>query len=245
MDDEPLARRRIASLLQHDDDFEVIAECEDGRAALEALEAHQPDLVFLDVQMPELDGFDVLEAIPQDRLPAIIFATAHDRYAVRAFDAHAVDYLLKPFKKERFVAALARAKTRCMRDEAGERDHLVALASAVRADRGRLLLRSQGKLIVLRLDDVVWIQASANYVHIHEGARVHQIRDKISNLERALPKERFVRIHRSTIVNLDAVAEIQACGGGEHVVVLRGGQELSLGRSYFESLAQAISPEST
>ena len=218
-----------------------MGECTDGRAAIEAIATHRPDLVFLDVQMPELDGFAVLEALPSGELPEIVFATAHDQYAVRAFDACAVDYLLKPFKRERFLSSLERAKAKLARkrDSEGEGSDLQALASLVRADRDRLVVRTQGKIVFLKSDEVTWIEASANYVLVHAGARVHQVREKISDLERTLPPGKFARIHRSIIVNLDAIAEVQACGGGEHVVVLRSGEELSLGRSYLEHLTRA------
>ncbi|HEY2513687.1 MAG TPA: response regulator [Polyangiaceae bacterium] len=254
VDDEPLARRRVESLLKGDSDFEVVGECADGRAAIEAIAAHRPDLVFLDVQMPELDGFAVLEALPSGELPEIVFATAHDQYAVRAFDACAVDYLLKPFKRERFLASLERVKARLARlagkreKDEGEREvpDLQALASMVRADRDRLVVRTakgdQSKVVFLRSDEVTWIEASANYVLVHAGPRVHQVREKIGDLERTLPRDKFVRIHRSIIVNLDAVAEVQACGGGEHVVVLRSGEELSLGRSYLEHVTRGRLP---
>ena len=182
--------------------------------------------------------------MPADALPAIVFATAHDHYAVRAFDACAVDYLLKPFKRERFLASLERAKQRLARGKgAGENGDLLALATLVRRDRDRIVIRTQGKMVFLRCDEISWVEASANYVLIHAGARVHQVREKIGDLERSLPREKFLRIHRSIIVSLDAIAEVQACGGGEHVVILRSGEELSLGRSYLESLTRVVQRE--
>ncbi len=237
VDDEPLARQRIVSLLKSESDFEVIAECGDGHSAIEVIGAQAPDLVFLDVQMPGCDGFDVLEALGIEHLRAVVFVTAHDQYAVRAFDTHAVDYLLKPFKRARFRESLARAKARVRAGPApAERDKLVELVQMVRGRRERFVVRLPGRFVFLRTDDIQWIEASANYVRIHTEKRMHQVRDKIGELERLLPPDRFLRIHRSIVVNVDAIAEVQACGGGEYLVVLRNGTELSLGRSYLENL---------
>jgi two-component system LytT family response regulator len=243
VDDEPLARTRIGSLLKADSDVDVVVECRDGGAAVEAIAEHTPDLVFLDVQMPGMDGFGVLEATPAALLPVVIFVTAYDEYAVRAFDAQALDYLLKPFKRARFLAALARAKARIAERSRGdaEREKLTALLGAVRGGQGRIVVKAPGKTLVLRSEDVEWIEASANYVQVHAGDRVHQVREKISDFQRALPKGKFIRVHRSIIVNLDAIAELQACGGGEYMIVLASGRELSLGRTYVESLRRALS----
>jgi two-component system LytT family response regulator len=237
VDDEPLARQRIASLLSGESDFEAVAECGDGRSAIEVIAAQAPDLVFLDVQMPGCSGFDVLEALGLERLRAIVFVTAHDQYAVRAFDAHAVDYLLKPFKRTRFRESLARARARVLAGpDPEERDKLLELVQMARGRSERLVVRTPGRFVFLRTNDVQWVEASANYVRIHTDKEQHQVRGKIGDLERSLPPDRFLRIHRSIVVNVDAIAEIQACGGGEYVVVLRSGKELSLGRSYLENL---------
>jgi two-component system LytT family response regulator len=241
VDDEALARRRILSLLKSEPSFEVVAECADGQTAIRGIIEHKPSLVFLDVQMPEVDGFGVLEAVGSVHMPAIIFVTAFDQYAVKAFDAQAIDYLLKPFKQERFVAALARAKHRI---QSGvnqlEPEQLLALLRAVSQDRERLVVRCEGKVVFLRTAEVEWVEADANYVRIHTRQRSYNIREKISAFERSLPEHKFIRIHRSVIVNLDAVAEIQNCGNGEHVVILRAGKELPLGRTYRERLDSLI-----
>jgi two-component system LytT family response regulator len=241
VDDEALARRRILSLLKSDPSFEVVGECSDGQSAIRAIIEHKPSLVFLDVQMPEIDGFGVLEAVASVRMPAIIFVTAFDQYAVKAFDTQAIDYLLKPFKQERFVAALARAKSRI---QSGvnklEPEQLLALLRALSQDRERLVVRSEGKVVFLRTAEVEWVEADANYIRIHTRQRSYNIREKISTFERSLPEHKFVRIHRSIIINLDAVAEIQNCGNGEHIVLLRTGKELPLGRTYRERLDSLI-----
>jgi two-component system LytT family response regulator len=240
VDDEALARRRILSLLQLDNTFEVIAECADGPSAIQALSQHRPDLVFLDVQMPGIDGFGVLEAIAPLHLPATIFVTAHDRYAVKAFDAHAVDYLLKPFKRERFVESLEKAKREILTGNnlAGE-ERLISLLRRVSGRRGRLVIRCEGKIVFLRSSEVEWIEAAANYIRVHAGSRVYSVRDRIGDFHKTLSPDTFLRIHRSIIVNLDAVSEIQSDGRDEYVAVLRSGKELPLGRTYrnsFESL---------
>ncbi len=237
VDDEPLARRRILSLLKADSDFAVVAECSDGDSAIDAIAEHKPDLVFLDIQMPGTDGFGVLEAVARVHMPSIIFATAHDRYAVQAFDSHALDYLLKPFKQERFLESLAHAKNAILKGSALEQTRkLLALIRRVSNDRGRLAVRTDRKIVFLSNSEVEWIEAAGNYVRVHAGKRTYMVREKISDFERSLPPGRFVRIHRSIIVNLDAVAEQQSCGGGEYIVVLKNGRELPLGRTYRDSL---------
>jgi two-component system LytT family response regulator len=241
VDDEALARRRILSLLRSDPSCEVVAECADGQSAILAIAEHKPSLVFLDVQMPGVDGFGVLEAVAPVHVPAIIFVTAYDQYAVKAFDAQAIDYLLKPFKQERFLAALARAKDRI---QSGTNqlspESMLALLRAVNRDRERLVVRCEGKVVFLRTAEVEWVEADANYVRIHAGKQSYNVREKIGAFERTLPEQKFIRIHRSIIVNLDAVAEIQNCGNGEHIVVLRTGKELPLGRTYRERLDSLI-----
>jgi len=241
VDDEALARRRILSLLKSDPSFEVVTECADGRTAIRAIAQHKPSLVFLDVQVPEVDGFGVLEALAPTHMPAVIFVTAYDQYAVKAFDAQAIDYLLKPFKQERFLEALARAKSRI---QSGvnplDPETLLGLFRTVNRDRERLVVRSEGRVVFLRTAEVEWVEADANYVRVHARQRSYNVREKISAFERSLPEHKFIRIHRSVIVNLDAVAEIQNCGNGEHIVILRTGKELPLGRTYRERLDSVI-----
>lgn len=216
VDDEPLARRRILSFLKPDSNFDVLAECADGLSAIQAITELRPDLVFLDVQMPGTDGFGVLEAIAQVHLPAIVFVTAYDQYAVKAFDAHAVDYLLKPFKRERFLESLAHVK-RAMAagKESVDNEKLTSLLRQVSGQRGRLVIRCEGKIVFLRHSEVEWIEAAANYVRVNAGQNVYPVRESIGSFEKTLASHTFLRVHRSIIVNLDAVAELQSCGGGE------------------------------
>jgi two-component system, LytTR family, response regulator len=246
VDDEPPARWRIASLLNRESSFEIVGECPDGDSALSMISEKKPDLVFLDVQMPGLDGFGVLERIAPDHLPCIIFVTAYDEHAIRAFDVNAVDYLLKPFDRKRFVACLDRAKARIAKGRVSDdRQRVLDYLQRSSLDRGRLIVRSKGNIIFLRLSEVEWIEASHNSVEIHAGARHHTIREKIGELERLLPADRFLRIHRSLLVNIDAVAEIQSCGPGEHVVLLRNGRELPLGRTYRDRLGSLLPTKSS
>jgi two-component system, LytTR family, response regulator len=243
VDDEPLARRRVRAMLQGADDFEVVGECGDGESALRGIAELRPDLVFLDIQMPGLDGFAVLASIDAEARPEIVLVTAFDQYAVRAFDAEALDYLLKPFKRARFEESLARVKLRLeRRRDPSSDDRFRGLLGRLRRDPERLVIRGEGRIRFLRTAEVEWIAASANYIQIHCGDRVYQVREKISDYECALPADKFLRIHRSIIVNLDFVSEIQACGGGEYLVVLRSGKELSLGRSYVERLSELLHP---
>ncbi len=238
MDDERLSRRRIQSLLQTDNDFEVIGECGDGPAAVRAINEHKPDLLFLDVQMPEMTGFDVLQAVPQEQLPATIFVTAYDQYAVKAFEAHALDYLLKPFAIERFSDAITRAKKTLQ--EAPEKGKLVEMLREMQGSRRSIMVRSAGRTVFIRLDDIEWIEAAANYVKIYAGDEHYIVREKISGIEQQLPAHKFVRIHRSLVAGIDHVRELQACGNGEFVVVLRRGKELPLGRTYRSHVENAM-----
>ena len=238
VDDEPPARRRILSLLTHDPSFELIGECSDGNSAIHVILASKPDLVFLDVQMPGIGGFGVLEAVSSVYLPSVVFVTAYDQYAIKAFECDAIDYLLKPFSRARFYACLERAKSRISSGtNRTEQQKLLALLRRTGADRGRLVVRSKGKILFIQTSEIEWIEAAGNYVRIHAGTRTHTTREKISIFERLLPSERFLRIHRSIIVSIDSVAEIQNCGPGEYVVLLRNGKELPLGRSYQENVA--------
>jgi len=227
-------------LLKADSGFKVLAECPDGHSAIKAISGHKPDLVFLDVQMPGTDGFGVLEAVVSVHLPSIIFATAHDQYALKAFDAHAVDYLLKPFKRERFFESLAQAKKVILKRGTHEEEKLRALVRHVSDDRGRLVIRTDRKTVFLRSAEVEWIEAAGNYVRIHAGDRTYDVREKISEFEHTLDPARFVRIHRSIIVNLDAIREQQGYGGGEFIVILRNGKELPLGRTYRDTLDNLV-----
>lgn len=246
VDDEPLARERVRQLLAKEADIEVIGECADGPSAVEAIRAQAPDLVFLDVQMPELDGFNVLQQIGPERLPAVIFITAHDQFALKAFEVHAVDYLLKPFEKERFKTALDRAIERIRRQQTGDLNkRLTALLADVRPAPEprlpeRLAIKSSGRVVFVKVEDIDWIEAADNYVNLHVGKEEHLHRETMSAIETQLPPARFMRISRSTIVNVDRIRELQPLFHGEYAVILKSGARLTLSRSYRDKVDRLI-----
>lgn len=234
VDDERWARRRIAALLKGAGDVEVVAECGDGAKAVEAIRTLSPDLVFLDVQMPEFGGFEVLQAVGPAQMPLVVFATAHDEYAVRAFEAHALDYLLKPFEEERLRHAVDRA-----REELAKRrfptDRLEALVRSLRRDRQylrRLVVKARGRVLFLKVQDVDWFEAAGNYVMAHIGSAEHLIRDTLAAVEGKLDPEQFVRTHRAIIVNLERVRELSPWSRGEQILILKDGTTLNVGRAY-------------
>jgi two-component system, LytTR family, response regulator len=239
-DDEELARERLRQLLANQPEIELVGECADGREAVAAIQAKTPDLIFLDVQMPELDGFAVLEAINIEPMPIIVFCTAHDKFALKAFEVHAVDYLLKPFDRERFESALRRAleqvrhRENPARAEAQAAMLTEALAPAKPAER--LAIKLDGRILLVKTSDISWIQAAHNYVEIHEEKKTHMLRETISAIETRLPPEKFVRISRSVIVNVDRVKELQPRFYGEYTVILNDGARLTLSRRYRNKL---------
>ena len=224
VDDEPLARRNLTVLLRRDPDIGSVAECESGLEANEKIRKSKPDLVFLDVQMPECDGFDVLELLGSDLPPTIIFVTAHDEYALRAFEAGALDYLLKPFDDARFGRALNRAK-----------EKLAHYLPPRRAPE-RLVVRSQGQMLFLGVEDIDWIEAAGYYACLHVGSDTHILRRSLSELEQDLGDGRFIRIHRSIVVNLERIRGLELQTSGEYEVVLKSKVRLRLSRRYRKRL---------
>lgn len=241
VDDEPIARRRIRRLLRGVDGVEIAGECGDGVSALQAIAAESPDLVFLDVQMPQLDGFDVVAQLDPDRPPALIFITAFDRYALRAFDVHAVDYLLKPVASARLRVAVARARDRIARGarQPGLRD-LVRELNARRTYLSRLAVRARGRIVMIDAAAIEFIQAADNYVTVHASGGEYLLRETLVALERQLDPSRFVRIHRSTIVALERIAELHPASHGDFDVVLRDGTRLTLSRSWREHVERTL-----
>jgi len=243
VDDEPLAREKLRTLIAEHDDLEQVGECSNGVEALEAIARVRPDVVFLDVQMPEMDGFAVLEALEPDAAPAIVFVTAYDHYAIQAFEVHALDYLLKPFDRERFARTLEHVRGALGHDASELGAHLRALLRDVRRDGdrpARLLVKSGGRVTFVTVSEVDWIQAAGNYVEIHAGKETHLLRETLKNLESRLDPERFVRVHRSIVVNLDRVKHMDAGIHGEYVITLRDGQQLQSGRGFGERLRERI-----
>jgi two-component system LytT family response regulator len=244
VDDEPLARERLSALLAGESDMEVIGQARDGEEALTAIQDHSPDLVFLDVQMPQMNGFEVIEAVGSDKMPLVIFVTAYDQHALKAFQVRALDYLLKPFDRERFTDALQRARKQIEREETGDLGRrLLALVKDLRKDQpksDRLVVKSGGRLFFLRTDEIDWIEAAGNYVRLHLGEDSHLFRETMNNMEARLDGRRFVRIHRSRIVNTDRIKELQPWFNGEYVVVLQNGARLTLSRGYREKLQERL-----
>jgi two-component system LytT family response regulator len=244
VDDEPLARERVLSLLQQENDVEVVGECSDGGQAVSAIQEQAPDLVFLDVQMPGCDGFEVIRNIGADRMPTVIFVTAYDEYALRAFEVHALDYLLKPFGKERFQQTLRHAREALERRRAGDLGRrLLALVHDIKPEPQRverLVVKSGGRVFFLRTDEIDWIEAAGNYVRLHLGSESHLFRETMNRMEARLDVKRFARIHRSRIVNTERIKELQPWFNGDYVVVLRDGTRLTLSRGYREKLQQRL-----
>lgn len=239
VDDEPPARERILALLADEPDIAVLGECESGLAAVEMIRNLDPDLVFLDVQMPGLDGFGVVAELG-GALPVLVFVTAYDAYAVRAFEVHALDYLLKPFDRERFRETLDRARA-ALTERVTPGLSAGLAAPITEADPGRtplrrLLAKRDGRLVVLKAAEIDWIESSANYASLHVGKETYLVRETMQSLEGRLDPAQFLRIHRSTIVNLDRVQEIEPYFHGDYIVRLADGQRLTLSRTYRDRL---------
>jgi two-component system LytT family response regulator len=267
VDDEPAARRGIVLLLERDPDVLVVGEAGSGVEAVRRIKEEKPDLVFLDVQMPEMNGFKVLEALGANP-PAVIFVTAFDQHALQAFEVNAIDYLLKPYDDERFWIALRRAKSELVRrqtDALSEKlsnllQHLqsgvaardpgpaqpaaaadTAAASAQDSiTRERILLRSGGEIYFVKAEDIDWIEAEGDYMKFHAAGRVHMLRETMANLEERLDPKRFIRIHRSTIVNIDRVKKLSPSFAGEYAVILHDGTKLRLSRGYHDRLQELM-----
>jgi two-component system LytT family response regulator len=239
-DDEPAARDAMAQLLAEDPEIDLVAASQDGPATLAAIRSHEPHLVFLDVQMPGCDGFAVLRQL-QGVLPAVVFVTAHDRHALQAFDAHAVDYLLKPYDDERFHTALARAKQRVRAGRLGEalRPLLEGLAHAS-SPRPRIMVRKDGRVTVIDARDIDWVEADGDSVRIHVGKMIHVKRDTLTAFEQLLDPVTFVRVHRSTIVNVERIVALEPYFKGEWVLILQDGAKLKLSRQARPRLAAAL-----
>ena len=240
VDDEPLARQSVRRFLKSHPEISVVGECADGQSAVTAILANKPDLVFLDVQMPELDGFAVVNRIGVEQMPATIFVTAYDQYALAAFDANALDYLLKPFGKSRFDRALARARERLA--VSPDPEVLWRFLKAIEAPNrhvDRVPVVENGRIIFVKTRDIHWIESTGNYARLHVASGHHDIRETLTNLENKLNSREFVRIHRSIIVNLHYVKEVHPWFHGHHVVLLENGQELRMSR-YQKDVAERL-----
>jgi two-component system, LytTR family, response regulator len=239
VDDEPLARRRLCRLLRADPSVKVVGECGDGAAAVEAVERLAPDLMLLDVQMPGVDGFGVLEALPRDRWPVVVFVTAYDQHAVRAFEVHALDYLLKPVEPARFAEAVGRAVEHVRLRRAGRPGQSEKVAALVEgrpaavAPYGKyLLVRDGGRLVPVRVAEIDWAEAAGKHVRLHVGGKAHVVREGLARLAARLDPSQFPRIHRSALVNLRCIQEIEPAFHGDCTVLLHDGTRLTLSRTY-------------
>lgn len=238
VDDEPLARERIHSFLAAESDIQVLAECGSGEEALEAIRKQKPDLVFLDVQMPGLNGLDVLRSLDPGLMPVVIFVTAYDQHALAAFEVHALDYLLKPFKQARFKEALQRAREQVANKNAGALTHqlldLLGERKPETAHLTRLAVKTADRILFLKAEQLDWLEAAGNYVVLHVGKQTHILRETLGSLEAKLDPERFLRISRSALVNVEQIKELQPLFKGEYAVVLQGGQQLTMTRGIRE-----------
>lgn len=242
VDDEPHARTRLRQLLKGETDVELVAECANGRQAVESIQREKPDLMFLDVQMPRLSGLEVCEAVTAAgaAMPLVIFVTAYDEYALQAFEVHAIDYLLKPFDRERFQKALGHARDQLRRAKGVPAEaRLAALLEDLRpgAKRpARLVFKQNGRVIFIRTAAIDWVEADGNYIRLHTGSEAHYLRETLAGLEGRLPADEFMRISRSAIVNLDRVKELQPLFYGDYAVILQNGSKLNMSRNYRERL---------
>jgi len=252
-DDERLARQKMRILLEAEPSIAVVAECQDGRQTVSAISCLRPDLLLLDIQMPDLDGFQVLNQIPPEEMPLVIFTSAYDQYAIRAFEAHALDYLLKPFDQERLHQAIERARMDLLKS--GNREftnRLMELLARLKAGapgqpgepQDRLVIKAKGRVIFLDLNEIDWVEAAANYVRLNVGKESYLLRETISRTSERLNPSEFIRIHRSTIVNVRKIKELIPVNSGEYVVVLKNGKELSCSRGYRAQLQQVIEQNS-
>ena len=245
-DDEPMGRQRLVRLLQAEPDTDVVAACADGEEAVEAIREHVPELVLLDIQMPRLDGFEVVAALGQAHQPAVIFVTAHDQYAVRAFEVHAFDYLLKPVDQERLREAMGWALSASRRGPQGSSTRRVlALLEELNArdrarGRDRLVVRTPERAIFLRTETIDWIEAAGKFVHLHVGRTTHALRESMAELEQELDPARFLRISRSVIVNLDRIQEVQPWFQGDYVLILSDSTRLTSTRGYRENMRRLL-----
>ena len=238
VDDERHARQKIRTLLARETDIEVLRECANGPDAIQAIRELKPDLVFLDVQMPGRDGFEVVRDAGVDA-KHVVFVTAFDQYAVKAFEVQALDYLLKPFDRTRFDMTMQRVRDRLRNGAEELQEQLRALVDQVKADReplDRIMIKSAGRITFLRTTEIDWIEAADNYIRLHAGKESHLIRETMASVEQQLDRRKFVRVHRSAIVNIDSIAEIRSLFHGDHSILLRTGAEIPLGRSYREKL---------
>jgi two-component system LytT family response regulator len=251
-DDERLARKKLRILLSSEPQVEVVAECPNGRQTVSAIRSFRPDMLLLDIQMPDLNGFEVLSELSSDEMPQVIFTSAYDQYAIRAFETRALDYLLKPFDQDRLHAAIERASVEIRKSKDQEfTNRVLELLSSVNSAKkaipefeDRLAIRTNGRVVFLNLDEIHWVEAAANYVRLNTGKDSYLFRETISRISERLNPVDFVRIHRSMIVNVRRIKELIPVNSGEYVVILNSGKELSCSRGYRANLQHLIAKNS-
>ena len=247
VDDEPLARDRVKRFLRDEPDIAIVGEYGNGADAVRAIQNEKPDLIFLDIQMPEKNGFEVVKSLNSTTLPTIIFVTAYDQYALQAFDVHAIDYLLKPFNRERLHRAVSRARQNVAHKSLGNLDErLSSLLAGLKSEKKyleRLVVKSVGRVFFLKTDEIDWIEAAGNYVKLHVGRESHMIRETMNGIETKLDPNKFLRIHRSTVVHIDRIKELHPMFSGDYSVILRTGTELALSRNYREHFLELFENE--
>jgi len=243
VDDEPLARAHLKSLLRERGDVDVIGESGDGRSAIDQIRRMKPDLVLLDIQMPELDGLEVIREVGPNAMPAVVFVTAYDEHALAAFEVHAFDYILKPVSRQRFSQAIDRVVGLIRSDVPATDRPLAALIEAMRTERSaldRIAVKADGRVLFIRVGEIDWIEADDDLVRIHAGKAVHAHRSTLTHLEERLPASKFLRVHRSTLVNVDRIREIQPWFQGDWVLILNDGTRLHSGKSYRSKVREYI-----
>ena len=243
VDDESLARERIREMLEGDPEIEIVGDCANGKEAIQAISKLKPDLIFLDVEMPGIDGFQVLQSLEAAEMPVVIFVTAYDQYAVRAFDTFALDYLLKPFDRERFERSVRRAKTQLLKISDSMNERILSALEQIKTrpvHLERLVIKMNGHVFFIKAAEIDWLEAEGNYVRLHAGKESYLLRDTISALEAQLDPKQFLRVHRSAIVNIDRIQELQPWFHGEYRIILREGVQLTLSRSYREKLHELL-----
>jgi two-component system LytT family response regulator len=243
VDDESLARERIREMLEADPEIEAVGDCANGKEAIEAIATLKPDLIFLDVEMPGIDGFEVLESLDPGRLPVVIFVTAYDQYAVRAFEIYALDYLLKPFDRERFEKSVTRAKEQLLKTNDTMSERILSALEQIKTrpvHLERLVIKMNGHVFFIKAEEIDWLEAEGNYVRVHAGKESYLLRDTITALEAQLDPKQFLRVHRSAIVNIDRIQELQPWFHGEYRIIMREGVQLTLSRSYREKLHELL-----
>ncbi len=245
IDDEPLAREKVKLFAASEPDIEIVDLCSNGHEAIASYSKFKPNLLFLDIQMPEINGFDVLQQLPLNSLPCIIFITAYDEFALRAFEFHALDYLLKPYDRERFQKSVAYARTSLQSTVEMEttKEQINVLLNSIQqrsAKLERLIVKTNGRIIFLRIEEIDWMEAAGNYVKLHVGNESHLIRETMNGLEQQLNPQKFIRIHRSTIINIDKIKELEPYFNGDYKVILDNNIHVILSRTYRENFTKLL-----